>query len=132
MSLTKAIFLLSLFAVFLTPRETEAQATIKDEWSKLSKCTQVAIETFSNLANKVVPTVYELMKCSRFVSLDPPIGKRRKVTWYLKVVYEFFKRIVFDEPKCLHDLLNKIAKEIKPYAEQIGGLGCLDDDDFII
>ncbi|XP_016967803.1 uncharacterized protein LOC108036303 [Drosophila biarmipes] len=132
MSGPKTILLLSLLAIFLAPRETEAQATISENWSKLGKCSQVGIETISSLANKIVPTFYELKQCSGYVSLELPIGKGRKITWYLKVTYEFFKKLVFDEPKCLHNLLSKIAHTVKPYAEQISVLGCLDENDFIV
>ncbi|EDX07397.1 uncharacterized protein LOC6734809 [Drosophila simulans] len=132
MSVIKSIFVLSILAVCLIPRETEAQATIGESWGRLGKCTQVGIETLTSLANKIVPTVYELKQCSGYVSLEPPNGKDRKITWYLKVSYEFFKKMVFDEPKCLHSLLTKLGATIKPFAEQISGLGCLDEEDYII
>ncbi|XP_033151548.1 uncharacterized protein LOC117135462 [Drosophila mauritiana] len=132
MSVIKSIFLLSILAVCLIPRETEAQATIGESWGRLGKCTQVGIETLTSLANKIVPTVYELKQCSGYVSLEPPNGKDRKITWYLKVSYEFFKKLVFDEPKCLRSLLTKLGATIKPFAEQISGLGCLDEEDYII
>ncbi|EDW91882.1 uncharacterized protein LOC6531367 [Drosophila yakuba] len=132
MSGFKSIFLLSFLAVFLIPRDTEAQATLNESWGKLAKCTQVGIETLTTLADGVIPTVYELKQCSGYVSLEPPNGSHRKVTWYLKITYEFFKKLVFDEPRCLHSLLNKLAVTIKPYAEQISALGCLDEEDYII
>ncbi|EDV55717.1 uncharacterized protein LOC6548353 [Drosophila erecta] len=132
MSGMKSVFLLSFLAVLLIPRETVAQATISETWSKLGKCTHVGIQTLTTLANKIVPTVYELSQCSGFVFLEPPNGKQRRVTWYLKISYEFFKKLVFDEPRCLHSLLNKLAFTIKPFAEQISVLGCLDEEDYII
>ncbi|XP_017077757.1 accessory gland protein Acp53Ea [Drosophila eugracilis] len=127
----KITFLLSLLAIYFAPREIEAQATLNDDWSTLSKCTQVCIGTLTSLSIKVIPTVYELKKCSGFDVLPPSTGKRN-ITWYLKTTYEFFKKIVFDEPQCLQGLLTKIALTIKPFAEQINELGCLDEADYII
>ncbi|XP_016928202.2 accessory gland protein Acp53Ea [Drosophila suzukii] len=132
MSRLKTIFMVSLLAIFLSPRETDAQATISENWSKLGKCTQVAIETITSLTNKIVPTFYELKKCSGYVVLEQPNGKGRKITWYLKVTFEFFKKLAFDKPECLHNLISQIAQRVKPYTEQITLLGCLDENDFII
>lgn len=91
----------------------------------------MAIEALSSLATKVIPTVYELKKCSGFVTIDAPNGKRR-ITWYLRNIYEFGKSLVIDQPKCAENLLTSIGLHIRPFAEQVSKLNCLDEDDFII
>ncbi|EDV37451.1 uncharacterized protein Dana_GF13450 [Drosophila ananassae] len=131
MGVIKSMFLLSLLAISFVPRETEAQAVLKPEWSRLAKCGQVAVEVLSSLATKTIPTIYQLKKCSGFVAIDAPNGRMR-ITWYLRNIYEFGKSLVIDQPKCVEKLLTSVALLVKPYAEQIAELACLDEDDFII
>ncbi|KAH8284516.1 hypothetical protein KR018_002455 [Drosophila ironensis] len=130
MSVIKSMFLLSLLALSFVPRETEAQATVQAEWSRIAKCGQVAIEALTNLGNKIIPTIYDLKKCSGYQTIQS--NGKRKVTWYLRNIYEFAKKLVLDKPKCLQDLLNRLAKALKPYADQAGEFSCLDGDDFFI
>ncbi|XP_017107998.2 uncharacterized protein [Drosophila bipectinata] len=131
MSVIKSIFLLSLLAISFLPQETEAQATYKAEWSKLAKCGQVGIEAMSSLAIKVIPTIYQVKKCSGFVTIDAPKGRTR-ITWYLRNIYEFGRTLVIGQPRCLERLLRQIGLFVQPYSDQVSELGCLDEDDYII
>lgn len=92
----------------------------------------MTIEAVTHLANKAVPTIYELKTCSGYVAQAPKHGQSRTVLWYMRVTYEFLKKVVLDQPKCLFELLNKVAAAVKPYSNQITVIGCLDENDFFI
>ncbi|KAH8253836.1 hypothetical protein KR032_007069, partial [Drosophila birchii] len=117
--------------IFLAPEKSQAEELTKPEWSKFAKCSHLLIESASNLARNIFPTFYELNKCSGFVQTPPPNGVR-SLLWYAKIIYDFFSKLVLDQPKCLLNLLNKVTGILKPYANEFSIIGCLDDEDFFV
>ncbi|KAH8375234.1 uncharacterized protein LOC110178314 [Drosophila serrata] len=130
MSVFKAIFLLSLLAIILAPQKAQSQSLVKPEWSKFAKCSHVLIEAATQLARNIVPTVYEINKCTGYVVESPGNGGKKTLFWYAKITFEFLKKLVLDQPKCLLNLLDKVIVTLKPYVEQIGSIGCLDENDY--
>ncbi|KAH8234250.1 hypothetical protein KR038_004855, partial [Drosophila bunnanda] len=120
----------SLEQIILAPEKAQAQSLVKPEWSKFAKCSQVLIEAASYLAKNIVPTVYDLNKCTGYVVASPANSAKRTLFWYAKVTFEFLRKVVLDQPKCLLPLLDKVTVAVKPYVDQIATIGCLDEDDF--
>ncbi|BFG06454.1 uncharacterized protein DMAD_04962 [Drosophila madeirensis] len=131
MNVLRSIILLGFLAICLVPRQADAQAKINEQWSKLSKCAQVGVETVAKVITNVIPAVYEMQICSFYTALPPKDGKRKSGLWYMKNIYRFFKRLVLERPKCLRLLVTQATDLIKPYSEQIEKLACLDEKDYI-
>ncbi|XP_033247592.1 uncharacterized protein LOC117188208 [Drosophila miranda] len=132
MNVLRSILLLSFLAICLAPKQTDAQAIINSQWSKLSKCAQVGVEAVAKVVTNVIPAVYEMQICSFYTALPPKDGKPKSSIWYLKNIYLFFKKLVLNNPKCIKLLVTQATELIKPYSEQIEELECLQEKDYIL